>query len=201
MQPSAAASAKFVQSPEEAGLVPARFTVGQRVECRDPSSCSEGLASWKPGTVTSSSPLKVTRDGHHSFAYEWCEVRPLQAPATVFTVGQRVECRDPSSSSQKLACWKPGTVTSTDPLKVTRDGHHAFAYEWGEVRIPQDSEQTDGLAAPGVTPVAVVDVPKAAHNSAVATKPGSRFNCLQFCHATEAETEIVMDPKVIGEMP
>lgn len=186
---AAATPAPAAQSSEDAAVAHARFVVGQQVECRDPSSFSGGLAAWKPGTVTCISPLRVSRDGHHCFAYEWGEVRPLQER---FAVGQRVECRDPLSHSEGLASWKLGTVTCTSPLQVTRDGHHSFAYEWGEVRLSQvpaagDGKPREPSAEPGISSVVEMEAPTGA------SKKGAGFDCLHFCRTTEAETEIVVD--------
>jgi len=197
------ALARDQESLEGTVLAQTRFAVGQEVECRDPSSCFQGLSQWKAGTVTCTDPLKVTRDGHSPFAYEWGEVRALQQS---FALGQRVECRDSGSCFEGLSTWKPGIVTCIDPLKVSRDGHHPFAYEWSEVRAAQEPDrldeqeasrasslpQPDDSGAQTVESVAVANVQEGNGNSSSIDK-ANIFSCVQFCRTTETESEIVLD--------
>jgi hypothetical protein len=191
------------ESSEGIVLAQMRFALGQDVECRDPSSCFQGLSQWKAGTVTCIDPLKVTRDGHHPFAYDWGEVRPLQQS---FALGQRVECRDSGSCFEGLSSWKPGIVTCIDPLKVSRDGHHTFAYEWSEVRASQEPfsldeqevsrasplPQPDDSGAQTVPSVAVVSAQKTDGNSSSIAR-ATIFSCAHFCRTTEADSEILLD--------
>lgn len=117
------ATAKTMRKPEVQ-----HFTVGQRVRIRDYGMTGEPMSDWKKGTVTSTKPLHVQRDGW-SGSQTWDEVLPLEAERDPHKRGPPEDWE--VADKRGDVSVRSGKSLSADELSVKRAGDRFPGHQEG----------------------------------------------------------------------